>query len=380
MTLTLHEGGDERDRDVGTSVEPAERLSSIASQIKAGGESPRITVRQFLRWFGAYRRGFYKVKAIRAALARAGLITVPDFEGAYIDSEIAFAAAVIVARGEFTMPAPTLTATAVVGSDNAAVADDSAATTSLLGGGVADPTNRISRFAAANNAPLSVKPDSSLQEAVMLMLSYGYSQLPVMQNERVVKGVVSWESIGSRLALGCEGAKVSDFMETHREIGVDVSFFAAIPVIVESQYVLVRGAENKITGIVTTSDLSTEFRTLAEPFLLLGEIENHIRRLIDGKFTLEDVKAARDPSDDSPIESVADLTFGSYVRLLENPTNWHKLHLAVDQTQFVKELDAVRRIRNDVMHFEPEPIEPADLLTLQRFLRLLRTLQDIGAT
>ena len=35
--------------------------------------------------------------------------------------------------------------------------------------------------------------------------------------------------------------------------------------------------------------MSLRFQQLAEPFLLLGEIENHIRRLIDGKFSLEDV-------------------------------------------------------------------------------------------
>jgi hypothetical protein len=112
----------------------------------------------------------------------------------------------------------------------------------------------------------------------------------------------------------------------------------------------------------------------------LGEIENHIRRLIDSKYTVDQVKAAKAPADDTPLESVADLTFGSYVRLLQNPVNWAKLGVAVDQSIFVRELDAVRKIRNDVMHFDPDPLESNDLQILRRFLQLLHTLQEIGAT
>jgi len=202
----------------------------------------------------------------------------------------------------------------------------------------------------------------------------------VMQGERTVKGVISWTTIGSRLVLRCSGDHVRDFMDQAREVSADTSLFAAIGAIVENQYVLVRDRENRISGIVTTSDLSLQFQQLAEPFLLLGEIENHIRRLIDGKFTADEVRAVRDPGDDRVVQSVADLTFGEYQRMLEHPDRWSKLRLNIERTSFIQQLDRVREIRNEVMHFDPDGTADEDLVTLRRFVRFLQMLQEIGAT
>lgn len=169
-------------------------------------------------------------------------------------------------------------------------------------------------------------------------------------------------------------------MDQAREVSADTSLFAAIGAIVENQYVLVRDRENRISGIVTTSDLSLQFQQLAEPFLLLGEIENHLRRLIDGKFTADEVRAVRDPGDERVVQSVADLTFGEYQRMLEHPDRWSKLRLNIERASFIQQLDRVREIRNEVMHFDPDVTADEELLTLRRFVRFLQMLQEIGAT
>jgi CBS domain-containing protein len=309
----------------------------------------------------------------------AGLVTVPDFEGAYLDSEIEFRLPDSAAPGDglaitINIPAP---GESPVPTD----LTEAVAALALLGGGVPDPTYRIGKLAAANHRPVSVGVETSLEEAATLMLMHDYSQLPVMQGERTLKGMVTWQSLGSRLALGQTAAKVRDFMVSAVELSADASLFAAIAVIVEHEAVLIRGSDQKVTGIVTTTDLSLQFRQLAEPFLLLGEIENHIRRLIDGKFTSEEVKSVCDPGDTGrDVQSVADLTFGEYVRLLENPGQWGKLHLHVDRNSFVKQLDRVREIRNNVMHFDPDGVADEELLTLRKFVLFLQTLQAIGAT
>ena len=245
----------------------------------------------------------------------------------------------------------------------------------------ADPTFRVSKLAAANRIPVSVQPDSTITEAVTLMMANDFSQLPVLSGERNVKGVVSWRSIGSRLALGQRPVAARDAMETHAEVSADASLFAAIPVIVEHQYVLVRGADQRIIGIVTTSDLSVQFRQLAEPFLLLGEIENHLRRLINARFAAAELAAAQDPSDSArTIETAADLTFGEYKRFLEEPERWSRLEIQIDRNSFIGLLEKVREIRNDVMHFDPDGIPDGDLEILRDFARFLRTLQALGVT
>jgi CBS domain-containing protein len=365
--------------------DPAETLQRIADLLREGKTPERVTVREFLSWFGAPRRGHGKARRIRSALGAAGLITRPDFEGAFIDAEISFLLPAPSADGTRTRSSAADDETETESESRSAggfgtfVVSGAADNALLLGGGLADPTYRIGKLAAANRPPVSIAPDAPLREAVTLMMLHDFSQLPVMQGERTVKGLISWQSIGSRLALGAGGEMVRDFMETAAEISADASLFAAIRTIVDRQYVLVRDAEQKISGIVTTTDVSLRFQQLAEPFLLLGEIENHVRRLIDGKFSLEDVEAFRDPSDAGrEVQSVADLTFGEYLRLLENPAMWEKLEVQVDRLSFVEQLDRVREIRNDVMHFDPDGVLDEELVTLRRFVHFLQTLQTIG--
>jgi hypothetical protein len=226
-----------------------------------------------------------------------------------------------------------------------------------------------------------VAPDATVQEAVTAMLSNDFSQLPVMTGEREVKGMISWTSIGTRLALGKNGTYARELMDAHHEIRADASLFQAIPIIIQHQYVLIRGVDNRITGIVTASDLSLQFQQLAEPFLLLGEIENHIRRILANKFSALELAAARDPGDtERVVTEVADLTFGEYIRLLENPEHWKKLNLSIDREIFIKQLDRAREIRNDVMHFDPDPVPPDDLKCLRDLVQFFQRLQGVGVT
>jgi len=352
---------------------PEERLSEIARVLHSGETVPATTVRSFLSWFfGAQRRGHWIVSYIRRALDNAGLQTEPDFESAYLDAEMRFALA--------DKPAPTPPdAVRAEVADKITVSDH--AEIRIVSAAFADPTYRVSKLAAANRTPVSVQPDSTVTEAVTLMMANDFSQLPVISGDRNVKGVVSWRSIGSRLALGQRPVAAREAMEPHAEISADASLFAAIPLIVEHQYVLVRGADQRIVGIVTTSDLSLQFQQLAEPFLLLGEIENHLRRVISSHFAQAELAVVQDPSDGARrIETAADLTFGEYKRLLEEPSRWSRLQLQIDRGTFTGLLEKVREIRNDVMHFDPDGIPDGDLEVLRDFAQFLRTLQTLGAT
>jgi hypothetical protein len=348
------------------------KLVEIAQQLEGGRTPEKTTVRNFLDWFGAQRRGFYVVQNIRSALDKLSIRTDPDFESAYIDALLSF----VRANGE----AATDSVTTPEAPSNA-TSPPASTPTVLIKGGIADPTQRIGKLASANRTPLAVKPDAMLKEAVTQMLSHDYSQLPVMQNEREVKGVISWASIGSRSSLGRPCNVVRECMDPHYEISYDTSLFAAIDSIVTHEYVLIRAADRRICGIVTTADLSLQFLQLGEPFLLLGEIENHIRRLIDGKFNSKDLAEAKDPADAGrEVTRVSDLNFGAYVRLLEKPERWTKLGLSIDRSVFVQQLEKVRAIRNDVMHFDPDGPAPSDLETLRHFAHFMEELHTIGLT
>jgi hypothetical protein len=207
------------------------------------------------------------------------------------------------------------------------------------------------------------------------MMQYEYSQLPVMQGERDVKGVITWQSIGMKLSNNGSCTRVGDCYDDARVVESDVTLFDAIPTIVDFGYVLVRQRDKKISGIVTASDLSLQFQALSEPFLLLREIELHVRRLLVGKISTEDLSRYRvsETGENSP-QQISDFTFGQYVRLLEHPEVWKQLGLTIDRAELTKLLDEVRKVRNDVMHFDPDPMTPEQLETLKRAARLLQKL------
>jgi len=79
----------------------------------------------------------------------------------------------------------------------------------------ADPIYRISKLASSARKPLSVSPDTKLEEAVTHMLTNDFSQLPVMTSGRDVKGVITWTTIGSRLAMGKNCSVAREVMEQH---------------------------------------------------------------------------------------------------------------------------------------------------------------------
>jgi CBS domain containing-hemolysin-like protein len=199
------------------------------------------------------------------------------------------------------------------------------------------------------------------------MLMHDFSQLPVTQNDREVDGMISWRSIITAQVGDSKPSVVRDCLD--RKVSIvkyDDPLFYAVKTVMDQGVVLVRGQDGKVTGLVTVTDIGEQFIALAEPFLVLEQIENHIRAWLDGCFTVEQLKDTLDPSDKSrEVEAISDLTFGEYIRLLEKPENWQNLKLSLDRAIFTKRLDEVRRIRNDVMHFHPDGVSETDLETLR---------------
>ena len=136
--------------------------------------------------------------------------------------------------------------------------------------------------------------------------------------------------------------------------------------------------DRRITGIVTASDLSLQFQALAEPFLLLREIELHVRQLLGQKICEEDFSLLDgNPQGFQKPQNVADLSFGQYVRLFQHPKIWAKLDLKIDAVVLTRLLEEVRVIRNDVMHFDPDPMTFDELGTLKRAVRFMQELYEL---
>ena len=354
------------------SVQIPIEIKDAAQQVHDGHES-MVPVRTLLSWFNAERRGYWKVREIRKALTKLKLKTEPDFEGVWIGAVVS-----LVARSKaISKTSSKVTAASAenpVSAGPVAVED-----ATPVPGKVGDPVNRIERLASANRPPTFVPPDATVKEATTIMLLNDWAQLPVMTSDREVKGMFSWKSLGSRLALGNHCNHVRDCMDPYYEISVNAPLFEAIHSIVEHDCVLVRALDRKVCGIVTTADLSMQFAQLGEPFLLLGQIENHIRAVVADKFTKSELIKARDPADSArTVEDVADLTLGECCRLLEDPKRWNKVGIAIDRKGFIQDLEAVRTIRNDVMHFDPDGPGEDNLKLLRRMVQFFQRLGQLS--
>ena len=230
---------------------------------------------------------------------------------------------------------------------------------------------------------VSVTRDRALLVATTLMQLHDFSQLPVMPsgNDRDVQGLISWRSIGERRALGLPSEHVRDCMDLSPEIvPINMSLFDAIGRITLHAYALVRQPDRPISGIVTVSDLSEHFLSLAGPFFLIGQIERNLRRLIHGRFTIDEMReASSERPGGEQIGGSADLTFGEYCRLLGKQERWQQAGIQASRKEFISRLERVREIRNDVMHFDLDGLGPEDVLLLQQTARFVESLTQAGA-
>lgn len=327
-------------------------LEEVNDALQKGSSPPVLTVREFLSWFGAQRRGPNIVAWINDLLSKYTLYTNPDYTNTYIDDEI-------------TVDTITPTQGALNEPEHQQVE-------------LRDPVLRIGSLKSANRSPLSVAPDDTLSHAITLMMSNDYSQLPVLTTPREIKGVISWKSIGERLASNVSGRAVRDFMELPAIVYFEDSFFNTLRHIIDNQYVLVRGKDNSLSGIVTTTDLSAQFLQLTEPFLLLNEIENHVRILLQRWANLSHSAVINICNLPENYQNIFDLSFGDYLRIMQSELINEPFPLNIDRKEFCNLIDRVREIRNDVMHFSADPTPQDSILTLRQASQYLQKLQAIS--
>ena len=340
-----------------------DQLVDAARSVQAGSRR-RVKVRTLLSWFGQKRRGSSVVWTVRRALQSLGLRTVPDFATVGIDTFVSFSPASAEASdGQGT-----------VGTTKSESTEDAGASESQA----TDPALYVGMLPTATSGVVFVTRDNRLLAAVTKMMYHNYSQLPVTQDLRAIDGMISWRSIGvarnKREDADCE--YVRDCLDkNYSTVKLDTPLLDAVAKIAREEAVLVLGPDKRITGIVTTSDLSLKYHELAGPFLLLQEIEYRLRMLIDEAFSREEMAEARDPRDDRrQIRSAADLSFGEYIRLVEARKNWNRLTLPLDRRVFVKLLNDVKDVRNEIMHFSPDDLSSDNLHKIDKLRKLLEQL------
>lgn len=246
-----------------------------------------------------------------------------------------------------------------------------------------NPVKRVKVLETAHALPCYVDNNDDLNKAITLMQMHDYSQLPVTNNKlRGICGFISWKTIGIALSNGIKSDKVKDYVDKDIVIlGQEVPLMEVVTKVQKHDFAVVIDAKKELCGIITTADIASQFISNTEPFIYTEQIESFLRLLLKDVFLLEEIKSVSvEPERANSISSIDDLTFGEYLRLIENEDNWNRLNLKIDRKLFLQRMDAIRQIRNDIMHFEPAGITNNQKHMLIETSNFLEKLVDIKSS
>lgn len=328
------------------------RLEIFFLEISKENKSKKIPTRQITELYGVSRRGWRVIEHVNFWLEKHELIMEPGFAFANFFSSVKI------------VPKPKI---AVKSELKKPKYEDAIPRLGII------KSSDLKNIEHPELILVSVTKETSIDEAISLMLLYNYSQLPILSSTRDVYGLVSWKTIGKALSLGKNCTQVGDCCEPVEILNFDEPLFKAVKIILEREVVLVRNFKKEISGIVTSTDIGEQFLILSEPFLLIEQIENFIRILLNEKLTYDDINKVLDIDKyEKEINHISDLTFGHYVRIFENEKLFEKIEININRVILQKTLVHVNKIRNEVLHFNPEAMEENDLLALRRTQNFLQ--------
>ncbi|MGW0731624.1 CBS domain-containing protein [Streptomyces sp. NPDC002851] len=330
-----------------------------------------LPIRGLLSVWGFRIRDHASVPQIGLDLKNVGLTTVPDFAVGSLDDEVAIVP--VVRERDTGAGAGNLSSgTEQKSADDPGVLEDLEESVGMF----PQAAMRIHDLPCAHRVT-SVGPDDPLPPAMGRMVEHGYSQLPVIDVSGTLHGVITWASIAHMHATGRKPCLTSAISSEYEIVNASAHLLPVLPLIRAHEFVLVRAADGRVSGIVTSADLAGEFGTVARPFFTLGEIERRLRRCLGRVYGEADVQKVHKKR-----RSVDEMMFGEYIRLLDNEERWRKLGWpGVDRDHFIGLLSRVKDVRNTVMHFNAPSLRPEQLDLLDRFVGMLRLYDpDYGAT
>jgi CBS domain-containing protein len=321
---------------------------------RAAAEPLKLTVRELLDIWGVRARTWESVGRIKDDLAAAGLHCDPDLGDGGPDT--------VVRVG---VPVGRESTTGSAAEDGPDEQDEplELPAAALLVRAVPSATRNVE----------SVHPDQTLAEAQALMTAHDYSQLAVMVGPRDLKGAISWRSIAQAQLVNSEISLADATTRFPPVVHTEEELLGQIDVIYRADFVFVRSEDDRVCGIVTTADLTAQFRDLTTPFFQLGEIEGRLRRCIDRVFDSDELSAV---TGRRKVTSADNMDFGQYIRLLDNDARWQRMNWKVNRAMFIGFLDAARVARNKVMHFGKE-LTNDQKHTLVQCLNFMRALDPL---
>jgi CBS domain-containing protein len=226
---------------------------------------------------------------------------------------------------------------------------------------------------------VTVEEDDKVTNALDRMIGYDYSQLPVVDKEGQLTGIVTYQSIiqGARsFDAKPDELHVRDVIQTNiRSFDVEDNLFDLLDEIKRNNAVVIVTPGGLPIGIITSYDAAEFLRMHSEGMMRVEGIEGIIQNLILACYS-DDIGQVDVVRLNQAIQSVIEhrleqgnkkpigfkkLTLNEYISLLVMKSTWGFFEpiLGVKREQLSALLIKVRDMRNDLAHFRKE-IEPRD--------------------
>lgn len=217
---------------------------------------------------------------------------------------------------------------------------------------------------------ITVNQNDSVRNALRTMIENDFSQLPVVDDQGNLCGVISEQVIvrkyyhfdGDKILITL---KVKDCQMKPLTLPITADIFDALtPLEKDSAVIIVN--DLKPVSILTDYDTTHFFHSYSQGIILCQDIEFSIRRQIESVFPVDSAEmtsaliAAVGPNRDTryqgrPSREYSELTLWDHVQLITTDANWPKFNGVLEpKALFQKFMEPVRKARNQIAHFRGE--------------------------
>jgi hypothetical protein len=140
-------------------------------------------------------------------------------------------------------------------------------------------------------APVTVMPSDSVLDALEKMIRHDYSQLPIVDDEQKLAGVITSDSIlriSTALGRTFESLRVSEakvkIKKNSAKYGEEDDVFDLLDELRDNYAVPIVDEDDHVVGIVTSYDASEFFRQRAEHMMRVEDIELALRSYVEAAY------------------------------------------------------------------------------------------------
>ena len=231
-----------------------------------------------------------------------------------------------------------------------------------------------------------VDPQDNINDVAFILAEENVDFVPVGRNERSVDGVISWDIIATSvdfMGRNREKVKCRDIARTPIFVYESDSVYDKKHEIIHNGYVIVKDDDDRCFAILRSQDLAGELLTLTENFLLLQEIENTVRIIIEHAqpTSVEIDSIIRDEYKGRNL-TLNQISFADYRSLILHKNVSERLvknyRIPSDLIKRIahEHIEHVRLVRNKVLHFHPDENNRNARMQLTNTRDFLRRIAD----